>query len=361
MWLSNKTQIIGIDIGSHSVKVVQLLKKKKRFELMNLGMIPLPENTFIDGMTENPKIVSEAIKQLISCEKIKTKFGVTSISGESVIIKKISIPKMNEEELAESIQLEAEQYIPFDIHDVNLDFKVLGKVEKGPGEETEEDAGEQIEVLLVAAKKDIIEQRESILRDAGIRGVVVDLDIFAVENSYSYNYDMEKDKVISIINAGLSVTNIDIMEKGKTVFTRDILVGGAQYNEAIQKQLNVDYENAERMKLGVDASEENKSKIISIIVDSTNALASEIQKSIEFYSTAANRNVDKILLSGGSAKLSGINQLLNEKLGVEIETLDSLKKIPFNRKKFDPEYLADISPVMAVAVGLAFRRFDDND
>ena len=359
MGLSRKSQVVGIDIGSHSIKLVQLLRKKKLFELMNVGIIPLPENTFEDGMTENPNLVSEAVKQLISSEKIKTKYAVTSISGESVVIKKINIPEMNEDELTESIKLEAEQYIPFDIRDVNIDFTILGSAPKGPDVEGE-DAGAQMEVLLVAAKKDIIEQRESILLNAGLKPVVFDLDVFAVENCYSFNYDPKEDEVISIVNIGASVTNIDILEGNTTGFTRDILLGGNKYTETIQKQLKIDYDDAEKMKLGLNVSEENKDKIVSIILEVTDTLASEIQKSIEFYSTAANRNVDKIFLSGGSARISGINHLLSEKLGVSIETLDPLKRASINKKIFDPEYIDHISPLIAAATGLAFRKFDDN-
>lgn len=360
MGLSKKSQVIGIDIGSHSIKLVQLLQKRKQFELMNVGIIPLPENTFEDGMTENPNLVSEAVKQLISSEKIKTNYAVTSISGESVVIKKINIPEMKKDELAESIKLEAEQYIPFDIKDVNIDFTILGSAVKEPDEEGE-DIGEQMEVLLVAAKKDIIEQRESILLNAGLKPVVFDLDIFAVENSYGLNYDGKEGDVVSIVNIGASVTNIGIIEGGATGFTRDIILGGSKYTETIQKQLKVDYENAEKMKLGLNVTEDNKDKIVSIIQEVTDILASEIQKSIEFYSTAANRNVEKVFLSGGGSKVSGINQLLSEKLNVSVETLNPLRKISINKKIFDSEYIDYISPLMATATGLALRRFDDND
>lgn len=364
MGISKKSQVIGIDVGSHSVKLVQLLRKKKKPELMNVGIIPLPEGTFVDGMTENPNLVSDAIKQLVASEKIKTKYAVTSVSGESVIIKKINIPKMSKEELAESIKLEAEQYIPFDIKDVNIDFTILSSavkdLDKEPYTESE-DGGEQMEVLLVAAKKDIIEQRESILLNAGLTPVVFDLDVFAVENSFNLNYEQEKNQVVSIVNIGASVTNLDIIEEGSSGFTRDILLGGTNYTETIQKQLKVDYEEAEKMKLGLNITEKNKDEIISIIQDVTDSLASEIQKSLDFYSTAANRNVDQIFLSGGSAKMSGISQLLSEKLDIAVETLNPLLKVSVNKKIFDLEYIADISPLIAVAAGLAFRRFDDND
>ena len=360
MGLSKRSQVIGIDIGSHSIKLVQLLQKKKQFELMNVGIINLPEDTFEDGMTENPNLVSEALKQLISSEKIKTKYAVTSVSGESVVIKKINVPEMSEEELAESIKLEAEQYIPFDINDVNIDFTILGSAEKEQDEDSEE-TGTQMEVLLVAAKKDIIEQRESILLNAGLKPVVFDLDIFAVENSYNLNYSEKENEVIAIINIGASVTNIGIMEGGSAGFTRDILLGGSKYTETIQKQLKVDSEDAEKMKFGLNVTEENKDKIVSIIIEVTDIFASEIQKSIEFYSTAANRNVDKIFLSGGIANISGISHLLSEKLGISVEILDPLKKVSVNKKAFDLEYIDHISPLIATATGLAFRRFDDND
>jgi type IV pilus assembly protein PilM len=364
MGLSKKTNVIGIDIGSHSIKVVQLIKKRKNYELANVASIHLPENTFEEGMTENPNLVTDAIKHLITSEKIKTKYAVTSLSGESVVIKKITVPQMSEEALSESIMIEAAQYIPFDINDVNVDFTILGPVEKDPDEdeiEDEEEMGEQIEVLLVAAKKDIIDQRNSILTNAGLVPVVFDLDVFAIENSFSLNYEIEKDKVIGIINVGASVTNINIMEGGNTGFTRDILVGGNQYTETIGNRLKMDFNNAEKVKLGANVKEEQKDEIIPVIMDVVDSLASEIQKSIEFYSTAANRNIDSIYLSGGTSKISGINHLLNKKLGIDVVTLDPLKKISVNKKRFDPEYIASISPTIAVATGLAFRRFDDID
>lgn len=357
MGLSKKSQVVGIDIGSHSIKVVQLLKKKKNFELLNAGIISLPENTFVDGMTENPNLVSDALKQLIAGEKINTKYAVISVSGESVVIKKINIPKMSEEALAESIMIEAEQYIPFDINDVMVDFTILGVAE----EEDDDDAGEQMEVLLVAAKKDIIEQRKSIALNAGLTPVVFDLDAFAVENSYGLNYVKEKKQVVGIINIGASVTNINIVEDETTGFTRDILLGGDTYTETIGKRLKLDFDEAEKVKLGINIVEENKEEVISIILEIADALASEIQKSIEFYSTAANRNIDKIYLSGGGSKISGINRLLSEKLGIDVNILDPLKNIFVNKKTFDPEYITEISPSIAVAVGLAFRRFDDID
>lgn len=360
MGLSKKSQIIGIDMGSHSIKLVQLQQKKNRYELMNVGIMPLPENTFEDGMTENPNLVSEALKQLISSEKVKTKYVVTSISGESVVIKKISIPKMSEEELAESIKLEAEQYIPFEINDVNIDFTILGTVENEPDVDSEE-SGEQMEVLLVAAKKDIIEQRESILLNAGLTPVVFDLDVFAVENSFGINYEPQIDEVVSLVNIGASVTNIDILEGRNTGFTRDLLIGGNKFTEAIQKQLKVEYEEAEKMKLGLDVPDDQKDKIVSAITETTDIFANEIRKSLEFYSTAANRNVDKIFLCGGSAKISGINHLLSNKLGVTVEFFDPFKKISINNKIFDSEYIEHISPIIAAATGLALRRFDDND
>lgn len=360
MGLSKKSQVVGVDIGSHSIKVVQLQKKKKKLELLNAGLIALPENTFVDGMTENPNLVSDALKQLIASEKIKTKYAVISVSGESVVIKKINIPKMSEEALAESIMIEAEQYIPFDINDVMIDFAILGDAEKEADEE-EEDAGEQMEVLLVAAKKDIIEQRKSIALNAGLTPVVFDLDVFAVENSYGLNYAKAKNQVVGIINIGASVTNINIVEDDTTGFTRDILLGGDTYTETIGKRLKLDFDEAEKLKLGINLTEENREGVISIVLEIADVLASEIQKSIEFYSTAANRNIDKIYLSGGGAKISGLNHLLFEKLGIDVSTFDPLKNILINKKTFDPEYITEISPTIAVAVGLAFRRFDDID
>ncbi|NIQ02893.1 MAG: type IV pilus assembly protein PilM, partial [Nitrospinaceae bacterium] len=180
MFLSEKTPLVAVDIGSHSIKLAQLIGAKNRFELKNFGIMPLKEGCIVDGMIRRPDEVIEAVTTLLKAEKVSTKYSVASVAGEAVIIKKIQVPAMSEEELAESIHWEAEQYIPFDIDDVSLDYQVLN-----PRVKADEDEEEKMEILLVAVQNEIIDSRRDILLDAGLRPVIIDLDVFALVNALS--------------------------------------------------------------------------------------------------------------------------------------------------------------------------------
>jgi len=237
---------IGLDIGSTSVKMIQLKETRRRgeviYSLQNFGMKPLPPEAIVDNALMNSTAIVQAIQELIGELRIKQKETAISVSGHSVIIKKIQMPQMSSAELDESIQWEAEQYIPFDVKDVNIDTQILS---------TEGSAATgQMDVLLVAAKKDMINDYTTVVAEAGLLPVVVDIDSFAVQNMFSANYESADAETVVLINAGASVVNINILDRGVTVFTRDVTIGGNQFTEEIQKQLNVSYEEAEALKIG---------------------------------------------------------------------------------------------------------------
>ena len=350
---------IGLDIGSNSIKLIQLKEQRKRGEvgyaLQSFGMKALPPEAIVDGALMNATAIVQAIQELLGELKVKAKDVVIGVSGHSVIIKKISMPRMSQDELEESIQWEAEQYIPFDVKDVNIDTQIVSA--------EQEDASGQMDVLLVAAKKDMINDYTTVVSEAGLAPVVVDVDAFAVQNMFSVNYDVPDRETVVLINAGASVVNINIISNGATVFTRDVTIGGNQFTEEIQKQLNVSYEEAEALKIGgngADADAVVPQDVERVLSSVAEQVAGEIQRSLDFYAgTAADSNFSKVYLSGGTAKIPALFKTIEARTGVPVEILNPFRKIEVDNRKFDPAFIMDVAPMAAVAVGLALRRPGD--
>ncbi len=351
MLFSKKGNVVGLDIGSSSIKLVELAEMKGGYQLRNFGIAPLPPEGIVDGALMDSVTIVDSIKGLASALRIKSKDVVISVSGHSVIVKKINIPEMTEDQLEESIQWEAERYIPFDINDVNIDFQILGSTE---GNE------ELMDVILVAAKKDIINDYLSVIHEARFNPVIVDIDSFALENMFEANYPVAQDEVIALANMGASVTNINILKRGVSSFTRDIFTGGNAITEEIQRQLNVDFDEAESMKLG-NRMDEASQKVVREVLDSAlNSLATEIAKSLDFFrSTSAQEKVDKLFLSGGCAKINGIENVVEQQAGIPVEIANPFKEIDCSKRDLDVDYLKEMEPIMAVSVGLALRRVGD--
>ncbi|MFP2960129.1 type IV pilus assembly protein PilM [Myxococcus sp. 1LA] len=351
--------VLGLDIGSTSIKMILLKEQRKRGEvvyaLQSFGMKPLPPEAIVDGALMNSTAIVQAVQDLMGELKVKGKDVAIGVSGHSVIIKKIQMPRMSQDELEESIQWEAEQYIPFDVKDVNIDTQILD----GGGN----DATGQMDVLLVAAKKDMINDYTTVVSEAGLAPVVVDVDAFAVQNMFSVNYDVPDRETVVLINAGASVVNINIISNGATVFTRDVTIGGNQFTEEIQKQLNVSYEEAEALKIGgngADADAVVPQDVERVLSSVAEQVAGEIQRSLDFYAgTAADSNFSKVYLSGGTAKIPALFKTIEARTGVPVEILNPFRKIEVDNRKFDPAFIMDVAPMAAVAVGLALRRPGD--
>jgi len=351
MILGKKKHVIGLDIGSSSIKLVELREGKGGYRLQNLAISPLPPEAIVDGALMDSVTIINAIRDLIAASKSKTKEVVTSVSGHSVIVKKISLPLMTEAELEESIQWEAERYIPFDINDVNIDFQIFGASAETP---------EVMDVVLVAAKKDIINDYVSVIMESGLNPVIIDIDSFALENMLAINYEMEKDETVAIANVGASVTNINILRNNITGFTRDIFKGGNQITEEIQRQLHIDYEEAEKIKVGSKVDLSSQPIIQNVLKAASESLAIEIGNSLDFFqSTTTYEKIAKLYLSGGGSKIKDFDIALQQHIGIPVEVVNPFKKIEYGGKDFDLEYLREIGPLMAVGVGLASRRAGD--
>lgn len=349
MFFKKQKEVIGVDIGSSSVKVVQLWQNKDVYQLLNLGIVPLPPEAIVDNSLMDTGSIVEAVRNLVTSLGIKTKGVACSISGNAVIIRKILLPTMPSEELEDQITWEAEQYIPFDIKDVHVDFQILGPDSIDPS---------KMNVLLVASKKDIINDYISVFADAGLTLSVMDVDSFAVQNAYEINSE-PTDDVIALINVGASIMNINIVKAGATLFTRDVQMGGNLYTEEIQKQLSVSGEQAETMKMVVAKS--GNQALLDVVDRVNETLSQEIRRSIDFYnSTAANEDrIARVCMSGGCSKMHNLQSFVQQRLGMNVEILNPFKNIKYNDKDFDPEYLQEIAPIMSVAMGLATRRVGD--
>jgi type IV pilus assembly protein PilM len=345
--------IVGLDIGSSAVKAVELKPAGKGFKVSAFAVEPIPPDSIVDGAIIDGTAVADAIRRLFENKAFKSKDVAASLSGNAVIVKKINLPVMTEAELAESIYWEAEQYIPFDIQDVNLDYQIL---DAGAGDA----AKGTMEVLLVAAKKEKIADYTGVISQAGRVPVVVDVDAFALQNAYEVNYGLEPDHVVVLVNAGASAININIVTGDQSVFTRDISIGGNSYTEAVQKELNLPFDTAEQLKKGQSVDGASIEDVRPILQAMTENVLLEIQKTFDFFkATATSDRIDRIVLSGGASRVDGFAQALQERFGTTVESFDPFRKIAFDAQKFgvaDPEMAI---PTAAVAVGLALRRAGD--
>ncbi|HEX7152354.1 MAG TPA: type IV pilus assembly protein PilM [Thermoanaerobaculia bacterium] len=351
MFFSKSKNVVGLDIGSSAIKLVELKEKKGgAYQLVKLGAERLSPEAIVDGSIMDSSLVVETIQKLNSDQNVKNSNFATSLSGHSVIIKKITLPAMSPEELAESIQWEAEQYIPFDINDVNLDYVPL----TAPG------TGDNIDVILVAVKKEKINDYTSVISQTGKVAVLVDVDAFALQNAYEINYDIDDGKVLALVNVGASVTNVNVLSGGTSLFWRDITFGGNQYTDAIQRELSLSFEQAEELKRGRQVADYSIQQVIPILNSVSEDFAGELRKTLDFFTaTSGAERVDEIVLAGGGSGVLNLDATLRDKFGIPVTIMDPFRKITVDESQFNPEELAEIAPSMAIAVGLAMRKLGD--
>src|SRR5215471_14604897 len=343
--------VVGLDIGSSAVKAVELKPSGKTYKVTAFGAEPVPPDAIVDGAIIDAGSVADAIRRVFDSNKaFNSKDVCASLSGNAVIVKKITLPVMTEHELAESIYWEAEQYIPFDIQDVNLDYQIL---DPGTGPESRG----SMDVLLVAAKKEKIGDYTNVISQAGRTPIIVDVDAFALQNAFEVNYGLEPGRTVVLLNAGASTTNINILQGDQSVFTRDISIGGNAYTEALQRELNLSFDTADALKRGHHAEGVTYDEARPVLRAVTENVMLEIQKTFDFFkATAASEKIDRIMLSGGASRAEGFTEMLSERFEAPVEPFDPFKKVLFDTKKFKTDAPSDIAPTVAVAVGLALRR-----
>ena len=341
-------EVVGLDIGSHAIKLVELKLKGKSKELISFGVQVLQPDAIVEGAIIDAMAVADGISTLVSTQNVKKKLVATSISGSAVIVKKITLPRVaSPEELHESVRWEAEQYIPFPIEEVNLDYTILGKATKG----------EAIDVLLVAAKKDIVGFYSNAITQAGLKPVVMDIDAFAIQNAFEINYKdiVDSSEVVALLNFGASKININIIKGENSLFTRDIAIGGNAITEAIMRDFNLSREGAESVKRGVPAEGVDPNMIQSSIDQILEEISKDVKRTFEFFrATAAEEEMQKIYICGGAAKTPGIKDFLAGKFSIGVEVMNPFRNI--KNKLVDTDFLNEYGPAAAVAVGLAIRK-----
>jgi len=349
---SRAKNVVGLDIGSATVKLVELKERKgSQFQLQRIGVEPLSPEAIVDGSIMDSSLVVDAIQKLIDTTGVKNNNFATSVSGHSVIIKKIELPAMEPDELDESIQWEAEQHIPFDIQDVRLAYMTLSD---------DDPTRENMDVLLVAVKREKVNDYVSVISQSGRKPEIVDVDAFAIQNAYELNYELDPLKVVALINMGAGVSNINVVARGQSVFWRDISFGGNQFTEALQREYNLSFDQAELLKRGDSVGSYQASDARRVLDTVSAEMANEIQKTFDFFAaTSSEGPVDELVLSGGCALTPNLQEVLRERFGVPTELLNPFRKVQFKESDFNRDYLESIAPMLAVSVGLAIRRVGD--
>ena len=380
MFLSKKSPLVAIDIGSSSIKLVQLTEfKEGQYELTRFGMMPLDEECIVEGAIKKPELVADALKNLIKAEKIQSRYAVSAVAGEAVFIKKIKVPVMSEEELSAKITQEAEQYIPFDIDDVALDFQILGAIDTDEDEESEnseesesaddsqdndeqkEDSneeGEMMEALLVAVQKEVIDERTDILLEAGLKPAIIDLDVFALMNAAQLTTDLSTMGTIALIDLGDSFTHINIIQDGTMGYTRDIPIGGGYLTSMLMSKFQIPFKQTLDIKRGKFSSDIKEEEVVEVIVRAYKKVLAEVQKSFEYFSTLSDHKIERVLLCGGGSMIRGLDGFFADYLKMPVEILDPMQGVKINRKNFDQSLIDEMSGLSTVALGLATRRFD---
>jgi type IV pilus assembly protein PilM len=344
--------LVGLDIGSSTVKAVELVDhgRENGFELVSLGIAPVAAEAIVEGAFLDPGAVVRAVREAIERGEIRTKQVAVAVSGHSVIVKKVSVPRQSRKDLEDSIQWEAEPFIPFDVNEVHLDFQILDGADNDP----------QMDVLLVAAKKELVDDYVQVIREAGLEPACVDVAGFAVENAFEANAEIAEDENVALVNIGAHVVNINVIQGRVPAFTRDITVGGNQYTEEIQRALSLDFVDAERIKLGEAGESANlegsPQEVDRAVAQVTEDVVEEIGRSLEFFAaTAGDQRLERLVLCGGGSKVTGLEEAFAARTGFTVERLDPLARaLPQDR--FDAEFLDSVGPTLGVGVGLALRR-----
>ncbi len=347
-FFSRKKSVAGLDIGSSSLKLVEISDSPDGYVLTNFSQVLLPRGVVVGGLLLQPDILSAKIKELHKKSGTRCRKFVTSLSGHTVIVKKATFQTTEEEELRQLLHDEGEKYLPFDdIKDVNFDFQILGDSDVTPG---------HMDVMLAAAKKEVVSAYADAIENAGFKPVIMDIDSFALETMYEANYDFDENEIVVLVNIGASITNINVIKQGGSIFTRDFASGGNLITESLQRDMNLDFEEAERIKV----ERSNGDSDDSDYTRRAESIISEIERSVDYFrSTYTGEYIKKIILSGGSAKIPGIIRALTDRLNIEAEMVNPFRNIHCDPKRFDIISLEDIGPGAALAVGLSLRREDD--
>jgi type IV pilus assembly protein PilM len=338
-----KKTTVGLDIGSSSIKVVEIARERSGDRLVNYGISEPLSEAIVDGEIMDRQMVHEAITNLMESRQIKNRNVVTAVSGRAVIVKKILMDRLSEEDAKEAIQWEAEQHVPYDINDVSLDFQIINPhVDQN-----------KMQVLLVAAKKDMIANHAEIIREAGLIPIIIDVDSFAIQNAVEANYDLGPDETVALLNIGAEITNLNIIRNQVPHFTKDLSVGANSFVEGIQRRHNVSQADALSALRG---SGDSGIDVASIVQATCEDLSVQIDRAVAFLKSAGDADrVDRILVSGGSSRVPGLSEFLSGRHHVPVEVVNPIQKLSYDPGLFNGDSPDQVAPLLTVAIGLALR------
>ncbi len=345
-WGQRQRPTLGLDIGSHSIKIVELSSSGTSHTIRCVGRALVPPRAIVDGSIKEPDKVTEVLKALLGNLRPKTKYAATSIAGYSVIVKKIIVPYQDEVEIERNLIFEAEKYVPFEIEEVYVDFHSLdGERKKSSG----------TEIFLVAAKREVVDEYAALIQEVGLSPAVVDVDAFALGNAFEGTFGLLNEPIV-LVDIGAQKTNINIVLQGTSLFARDMAFGGTQLTEAIQEATGLEYVDAERIKIAGSEDMAIMKEVIPICKELSGVWASELKKAIDFYraNSSTEEYPTQLYISGGSALLKGLDMLCDDIIGLPVKTLNPLHGFTVDHG-IEPEYISSVAPQMAIATGLALR------
>lgn len=347
MLFGKKQSLVGLDIGSHTIKAVELEASGTSYRLTNWGIsAPLAE-AIVDGEIMDRQLVTDAITNLLESRGIKSRNVVAAVSGRAVIVKKITMNKLSADDAQQAIYWEAEQHVPYDINDVSLDFEILGDA---PSDSS------LMQVLLVAAKKDMVMSFSDLIREAGLQPLIVDVDSFAAQNALEANYEFSASDVVAILNVGSEITNINIIQGGVPYFTKDLQVGGNSFTEAAQRKFGLSQVEAEAAVRGESAGLE----VLPVVEQTCEGIATALERAQAYLRTAGEAGaLTRIILCGGSSMTPGVSEFLNRRLNVPVELANPLARVSYDESLFAGQDVMRVAPLLTVGIGLALRRLGD--
>lgn len=335
---------VGLDIGSGSIKVAVVDHSGAEPELTHLHQLPLIPDAIVEGEIMDPQLVADTVRAAFHDLGIEPKRVVTSVGGRDLIVKKIQMDRMKPEDAREVIRWEAEQYVPFDMENVQLDFQILDP----------DGDGVQMDVLLVAAKRELVDQKVALLRDAKVAPAVVDVDAFALHNAFEYNYPQAMQGTVALVNVGHEVSTVNVLQDGVPVLTRDIPFGSRHLREDLRRLHGLTADEAEAV---VQGRSDRQREFASLLADSSDELAVGIERAVAFLSmgNGGGRVLGRVYLCGGGARIPGLAEAVSERLRTRTEIAS-----PFERLRVRPEAAAlfpveELAPMMMLPVGLALR------
>ena len=347
MFWNRKRPMVGLDIGSSAIKVVRVENEAGNYTLKDFGSAELLPEAIVDGEIMDRQLVVETIQNLFESKHLTIKDVAAAVSGRAVIVKKIQMDRMTPEDAREAIQWEAEQHVPYDINEVCLDFQILDG-DSDP---------KQMEVLLVAAKREMLLSQANMIREAGLNPLVLDVESFAVQNAISINYDFAPEEVIAMVDIGSELTNINIMKNGVPFYTQDLSIGGINFVEAVQRRFNLSQAEAEAAVHGEEQAEFDLDQVVREVGEE---LAAGIDRSVMYLQNSEeHEELSRILLTGGGVRIPGLEEFLNERHPAMVEVADPLRRVRFDPALFGDRKPEDVAPSLAVGLGLALRKVSE--